>query len=674
MINDIFYSLNIDYVGIYQVDFDTDKCEIYKDADRLKDGAVQYVKFEDGYQAAMEKYISLYVVDTDQDYLRARIEKNYVLSELKTKEKFYIRYRVKENLHQVKNFEIHFAGTGKKCEENVVIFAFKNVDSIVQQEEKCILETKRDLEDILEVSRTGIWTIEFEDGCSPRMYAGRTMRMLLGVKEDIGPEECYRHWFNNIDSGYVEMVQEAVKEILATGRSEVVYPWNHPKRGMIYVRCGGVPDEQYNKPGVCLKGYHQDITETMVTRQKQDKAILEALAEAKQANLAKSEFLSHMSHDIRTPINGILGMLAISEKCQGDIEKQKECRAKIRVSAEHLLSLINDVLEISKLESGEFSFVEEAFDICDILENCRTILSPKAEETGINLEVKEVNLQHKRLIGSPLHLRQVLINIIGNAIKYNKPNGNVFICTKELSSKDGAAEYEFTIEDTGIGIGEEFQKHIFEPFTQEHHDARTNFNGTGLGMSITKKLVDQMDGKIEVESVPGEGSVFKVTLSFQINEEQDTGEEVQEEDVPADISGMRVLLVEDNNINCEIVQYMLEDAGATVVTAENGKIAVDKFAASDCGDFDCILMDLMMPVMNGLEATRVIRSLDRPDAKVAPIIALSANAFEEDARMAKEAGIDEYMTKPVDIDKMIRVMWQLKNRRKLMLDLKKYDW
>lgn len=384
--------------------------------------------------------------------------------------------------------------------------------------------------------------------------------------------------------------------------------------------------------------------------------------EAKRANQAKSEFLSHMSHDIRTPINGILGMLAIADKNQNDVEKQRECREKIRVSAEHLLSLINDVLDISKLESGAFSFAEETFDIGDVLDNCISILRPQAEEQGIHLEERKINLCHTNLVGSPLHLRQILINIIGNALKYNQPRGKIFVSTEELSSEEGVATYQFIVRDTGIGMSEDFLKCIFEPFTQENDDARTSFKGAGLGMSITKKLVDQMGGTIEVESRLGEGSTFKVVLPIKLNTEQGRQTVEREEDTPVNISGMKVLLVEDNAINYEIVKYMLEDAGAVVEIAENGKVAVDAFAASEYHAFDCILMDVMMPVMNGLDATRAIRSLDRPDAESVPIIALSANAFEEDVVKAKEAGINEHLTKPVNMERLFKVMWRLRNK------------
>lgn len=658
---EISHSLIADYVEIFYVNFDTGRCERYKAADRLQDKIAENIQFKEGYQSAIEKYISLFVAEKDQEYVRRMTEKSYVLEELQTKGKYYVRHRVKKNLQQVEHFEIFFARPAQASSDNAVIMGFCNVDSIMQKEERYKQETMQDIEEVLAGSRTGIWTIELEDGCEPRMYGDKTMQILLGANGAETPEECYKLWFENIEPEYVGIVQETVQEIIETGRSEVTYPWNHPTMGKIYVRCGGLTGK-FEKSGVRIKGYHQDITETVVTKQKQDQVILEALVEAKRANQAKSEFLSHMSHDIRTPINGILGMLAIADKNQNDVEKQRECREKIRVSAEHLLSLINDVLDISKLESGAFSFAEETFDIGDVLDNCISILRPQAEEQGIHLEERKINLCHTNLVGSPLHLRQILINIIGNALKYNQPRGKIFVSTEELASEEGVATYQFIVRDTGIGMSEDFLKCIFEPFTQENDDARTSFKGAGLGMSITKKLVDQMGGTIEVESRLGEGSTFKVVLPIKLNTEQGRQTVEREEDTPVNISGMKVLLVEDNAINYEIVKYMLEDAGAVVEIAENGKVAVDAFAASEYHAFDCILMDVMMPVMNGLDATRAIRSLDRPDAESVPIIALSANAFEEDVVKAKEAGINEHLTKPVNMERLFKVMWRLRNK------------
>ncbi len=659
--HNVLHALSVDYLGIYEVNFDTGACEVYRSSGQM--GLDWAAHFQDGYQTAIERYITRCVVPQDQERLRAMTKKDYVLAQLTTKKKFSVRYQVKDNFSGLKYLEIHFSATERTEAENCAIFAQRDVNAVVEQEEKYKLEARRSLEYILEGARTGIWTIELEEGCPPRMYADRTMRILLGVPDGIGPEECYRHWFERISPDYVMMVQEAVREILENGRSEVIYPWNHPELGRIYVRCGGVPDKTFKKSGASLNGYHQDITETMVTRKKQEQSIMELLERVRQANSAKSEFLSHMSHDLRTPINGILGMLSILEKSRDDPERQRECQKKIRVSTEHLLSLVNDVLQVSKLESGRLAAVEEPFDLHEILENCFAMLSPLAEERKIQPELEDSGLRHGRVIGNPLHLKQILMNVIDNAIRYNRPHGSVFVRAEETAFRDGTANCRFVIEDTGIGIGEDFKEHIFEPFTQEHQDARTNYNGVGLGMSIVKKLVDQMKGTVEIDSQPGKGSVIRVTLPFRVDVARGGEPAGKAWNIPGNIAGMHVLLVEDNEINCEIVEYMLRDAGVEVVTASDGKAAVDAFAASEPGTLDCVLMDLMMPVMSGYEAARVIRSLDRKDAETVPIIALSANAFDEDIALAKAAGMDAHLAKPVDIRKMFQVMSRLRGRQ-----------
>ena len=541
-----------------------------------------------------------------------------------------------------------------------IVSSLKRRDLFRALQKRSYLEGRQSLEGILEGARTGIWTIELEEGCPPRMYADRTMRILLGVPDGIGPEECYRHWFERIEPDYVAMVQDAVREILKSGRSEVIYPWDHPELGKIYVRCGGVPDGTFQKPGACLNGYHQDITETMVTRKRQEQSIMELLDRVRHANSAKSEFLSHMSHDLRTPINGILGMLAILEKSQDDPVRQRDCREKIRVSAEHLLSLVNDVLQMSRLESGRPAAVEEPFDLCAVLEDCIAILSPLAQERDVLLELDTSALRHRQVIGDPLYLKQILMSVIDNALKYNRPHGSVFVRAEETAFREGTASCRFVIEDTGIGIGEDFKEHIFEPFTQEHQDARTNYSGAGLGMSIVKRLVDQLEGTVAVDSRTGKGSVVQIALPLRVDRARGSRSEEADREERADIAGMHVLLVEDNEINCEIVEFMLRDAGAQAATANDGKAAVDAFQASGPGRFDCILMDLMMPVMSGYEATRVIRGLDRADAGTVPIIALSANAFEEDVALAKDAGMNEHLAKPVDVQRMFQLMSRLR--------------
>jgi signal transduction histidine kinase/CheY-like chemotaxis protein len=377
---------------------------------------------------------------------------------------------------------------------------------------------------------------------------------------------------------------------------------------------------------------------------------------ANAANKAKTEFLSHMSHDIRTPINGIVGMLDIAERNPSDAARQADCLKKIRVSSMHLLSLINDILDISRLESGKVEFAAETFDLKMLVDDCCTIIRENARMKKLSFDLDVSGIVHSCLSGSPLHVRQVIINILGNAIKYNREGGSISFAVRELSFANETASVEFRIADTGIGISEEFMKHLFEPFTQETGGARTQFNGSGLGMSITKDLVEQMGGTISAESVQGKGSIFTVVLPFKTGDpailqiEEESG---KKEDV---LDGMKILLVEDNDLNREIASYILTAGGASVTEAVNGREAVGIFAESDEEEFDVILMDIMMPVMDGLEATRQIRALARKDAGQVKIIAMTANAYQEDVLKAKEAGMDGYLTKPLDSEKMVKMI------------------
>ncbi len=375
-----------------------------------------------------------------------------------------------------------------------------------------------------------------------------------------------------------------------------------------------------------------------------------AIRDAKKANRAKTEFLSHMSHDMRTPINGIMGMLNIAEKNPEDLERQEDCRKKIKTSAEHLLSLINDVLDINNLESDHMELANEMFSIHELLSNCMVMIGGQAATRNIKLTTDftvQGGLPHEYFMGSPLHIKQVLVSIAGNAVKYNKPSGSVDIKCHELSAEDGIARVCFEVSDTGVGMSQEFLGHIFEPFTQEMGGARTNYQGTGLGMTITKKLVDSMDGTIQVESEVGQGTVCTVVLPLEIVAVSG-GQEVDADAETDGISGKHALIVEDNELNREIAQYMIEENGLEVTMAENGQEAVELFQQSAPYTYQIVFMDIMMPVMDGHEATRVIRSLDRPDASRIPIIAMTANAFAEDVQAAKDAGMNEHMAKPLE--------------------------
>ena len=386
----------------------------------------------------------------------------------------------------------------------------------------------------------------------------------------------------------------------------------------------------------------------------------EAVFQAQKANAAKSSFLSRMSHDIRTPLNGIIGLIKINETHMDDRELVKTNQDKMLVSADHLLSLINDVLQMSKLEDENIEISHEPIDLGEISREVGTIISGRTAEAGIAFEIGKQELPVSYVYGSPLHIRQIFLNIYGNCIKYNKPHGKVTTTLKCLGEKNGIVTYRWTISDTGIGMSDEFLKHIFEPFVQEHSDARTVYSGTGLGMSIVKKIIDRMNGTIVVISKEGEGSTFVITLPFEIAEKP---EEIPAEmDGEVNIAGLHLLLAEDNELNAEIARTLLEDEGAITTIVNDGQQAVDIFSRNKPGTFDAILMDIMMPEMDGLSATKAIRALDREDAGTIPIIAMTANAFDEDEKKCMEAGMNAHLVKPLDIQKMKEAVCRYLNK------------
>ena len=387
--------------------------------------------------------------------------------------------------------------------------------------------------------------------------------------------------------------------------------------------------------------------------------LLIAAKKAEAANEAKTEFLQRMSHDIRTPINGICGMVNMADHYADDMEKQTEYRTKIKEASNLLLELANDVLDMSRLESGEVVMEEIPFNLSSIFKEVLIVIKQIAAEQNIRIVWEKKEIIHRELIGSPGHVKRVMMNILSNAVKYNRANGYIYLSCREIPSEQTEMPtMEFVCRDTGIGMTEEFQKYVFEPFAQEHTGSRTKFAGTGLGMAISKKLVEKMGGTINLESEKGVGTTFVIRVPFRINTDRSGKVEIEKKS-EVSIRGLHILLAEDNELNMEISEFVLRNEGADVTKAWNGQEAVERFRKSRVGEFNVILMDIMMPVKNGYEAARLIRSLDREDAKTIPIIAMTANAFTEDRIRAKEAGMDEHVAKPVDAELLIKVIHNL---------------
>ena len=479
------------------------------------------------------------------------------------------------------------------------------------------------------------------------------MRKLYGYSSEDDFPDVWSSWMDCVlpeDRGYVEgSYFAAVRDYTGQTLYDVTYRARQKDGTIRWQRAAASVLRRSDGTPITGYGLVMDIDEQKKAADKIDAA----LTQARLANAAKTSFLARMSHDIRTPMNGILGLIEINQAHADDLDFTARNRGKAKVAANYLLSLINDVLQLSKLEDPDVTLSCEAFNVRELAEDILTIIKLRAVEHGISVEYEEGSgvFEYPYVWGSPLHVRQIFINILSNAIKYNKKGGKIFGRISAERPAEKQVIYQVVIADTGIGMSEEFLAHLFEPFSREHEGAQSGYEGTGLGMSIVKKLVEKMEGTIEVRSEVGKGSTFTVTIPFEIAQESDIRIDDTELE-QSDLSGVRILLVEDNDLNMEIAETFLTDAGAAVTKAANGQQAVYTFSKAPVGGFDIILMDVMMPVMDGYEASRKIRAMDRPDAKTVPIIAMTANAFAEDVEESRNAGMNEHISKPLDIGKV----------------------
>ena len=628
------------------MNLDTDTAEPYAISAKMRTEVALLMEPRLPYSLAIERYITRFVQPTDQNRLRVQTSAVAILARLADEDSFTLRYRVQPNPSKQQYFNLYVARTGTP---HVVVIGFRNIDRLLESVEK----GQHELEQTLAAARIGLFRLELEEDCPPRLFANDTMCGLLGIEPDtLTPEQAFAYWQSRVDPAYLDTAQAGVDAILKTGIGEVNYPWNHPKLGVIYIRCGGVPDQNFDRPGSAIKGYHQDITDTVITRKKQEEELAQvnvqlqrAVEDANRAMAAKSEFLSRMSHDIRTPINAILGMLDIAEKYHEDYARLDDCTHKIRSAANHLLSLVNDVLDMNRLENGQAKLVEAPADLNELVHDCVIMTQTQAERDGLTMTVDHITVEHNRVRCYALQLRQILINLLSNAVKYNRPGGNITLRADELYCNGKTVTVQYTVRDTGIGMSEEFQQHIFEPFTQENPGARTKYTGSGLGLSIVRELVERMGGTIQLESQLGEGSLFIVTLSFALDTAP--AEDTPAKAPAADLQGMRVLVAEDNALNMEITQFMLDELHVAYECAENGAEALCLYKNAPAGHFDAILMDMMMPVMDGTAAAAAIRALPQEDAADIPIIALTANVCADVSADAAYADMNDCLFKPV---------------------------
>ncbi len=500
-----------------------------------------------------------------------------------------------------------------------------------------------------EALHSGMWSMDFDrDGRMVSVQWSDEFRRMLGYRDTADFPNTLEAWSDKLHEEDRDRVLKEFHDTVADYTNRKSYDveyrlqvrngqwrWFHAM-GRLLRREDGTPLKYI--------GMFVDITRS----REQEQALMDALRRAEEASRAKTAFLSHMSHDIRTPINGIMGMTNIALRHLEDRERVRDCLGKIDDASEHLLMLINDVLDMSRIEAGKMQINHAPFDLAVTVSNCSSIISGQLKSRDIRYTADVSGVTHQKLIGDELHLRQVLINILGNSVKFTNDGGSIRLSVSETGWEDGTVRLRFVMEDTGIGMSPEYLPKLFDAFTQESNSSRTHYAGTGLGMAITKQFVEMLGGTIQVESQLNVGTRFTVELPFETDQPRE--EKPVREAGGADLTGMRILVAEDNEINMEIVTVLLEEAGVEVTPASNGREAVEKFESSAPGYFDAILMDVMMPVMDGLEAARRIRGLAKEDAQRIPIIAATANAFAEDIRNTRDAGMDAHVSKPLDID------------------------
>lgn len=573
--------------------------------------------------------------------------------------------REKRILAESKSFSGRYGGS-------IIISTLMDITHVaVLEKEKGILENKNTLlaneNAELQRARDAVYTM-LKSGSYLCTYAedgesllsikfSDALRALYGYSDEEDAPNTWEMWLQGAhpdDRDYVEKkFLSALQDRTGNTGYSVTYQAVKKDGTIRWFRAAGYIIRREDGSAEFCYGLISDIDE-----QKRTSDMLEeAVRQAKRANEAKTSFLARMSHDIRTPMNGIMGLIDINEKHADDMAFTSENRRKAKVAANHLLSLINDVLQLSKLEDSRTELARTPFQMPVLLDDIFTITEMRAKENGITVTGNwdDSVQKYPYLWGSPLHVRQIYINLLGNSIKYNKKNGKIFCRASAEKTDRDRILFTMVIQDTGIGISKEFQQYLFDPFAREHEEMTEKYEGTGLGLSIVKQLVDKMGGTIEVESRLGEGSCFTVKIPFELATEEEI-RKMEEPEESGKIEGKKILLVEDNELNMDISEILLTDAGAKVTKAVNGAQAVEFFQNNPPGTFDVILMDVMMPVMNGYEATRAIRALKRQDAAEIPIIAMTANAFVEDVEMAEQAGMDAHLAKPLDVRKMMTVI------------------
>lgn len=662
----ILESLSSDFTAIYYLEVNSGKFEPVhiRDKSNASELIKNYLEFKDFYEYAYQ-YAMHYIPKDEQPDFLWWFSKDNLKMLLKNQASLTQHYHTYPNVQNHQYFETKVVKVSEDEESCHVLLGFRYIDDIIEKEraaqkrlENALEETKRSNETISTIAKSysSIYQIDFETDTYERISGSEIIpktgcaskRMYEVCEQEVAPE--YRNIIHQfVDIKTLSSRLEKEEDVLAEYRM-VDGNW-HKLRYIVRKR-----DE--NGKAIQAIATIRTISET---KRKELNLFFEA-EQAKREAEVKTRFLQNMSHDMRTPLNGISGMLHMADQNPDDLELQKSTRNKIHQSLNYLISLVNDVLDMNDLESDHFTEEEVDFDITELLGNINIDGQQLAQEKNIQyiLDWYEGQLSHSRFRGYPIYLSRILLIVVQNAVKFTPENGEIHVWMNETCLDDSTSLLEFKCKDNGIGMSQDFIKHAFDLFAQENSSSRSTYQGTGLGLPIAKKLVEYMHGKIQLESEKGVGTTVYIQIPFKLGKSIEDTHNLNQQ---ISLEGLNALVAEDNELNMEIVEYMLERNGIRVVCAKDGQEVIDLFEKSEENKFDFILMDIMMPKVNGLDATRKIRALKRLDAKTIPIIAMSANAFAEDIMNSKVAGMNMHLAKPLDETKLINALKQCKKMK-----------
>ena len=650
--NRILSGLSRDYRTAFVLNLDTDEYEFVFNQET--NHAQKHEEFR-AFSDYVDAYASAFALPKFRDVMRRELDSNVIKKHFETEDEYHFSFETSPNAAGLSCFQAHIV---KEYEEgsHFAFLGFRSIDEIVQKErfykdslQKVNQELKHQLDMITSALPGGV-KISNDDPEYSFKYVSENFAQMLGYDT---PEELMEASGGTIvDLAHPDDLEHGIAQALEqyskADHYEITYRMKCKNGSWKYIEDRG---HKIRKPDGMIEHWNLILDQNELV----EKTI--ALESEKKANQSKSDFLSRMSHDMRTPLNGIIGLMDICMKHPEDRTLVDSSRLKARVAADHLLSLINDTLEMSKLENEETKISKEDFYLPDLLHEVETIAQMMADKECITIHFMDdpYSIPYPNLTGSSLRVKQIFLNLITNSIKYNRKNGSVDCFLKEEKQSDNRVLVDVTIKDTGIGMSEDFLKNIFQPFVQADQGARSHYKGTGLGMAIVKELLDRMDGTIRIDSVENQGTFIHVVIPFEIAEEPAVVQEMSE--LPKEnLSGCRILLAEDNELNREIASFLLKDEGISVTEAEDGQQAVECFLKMPEGYYDAVLMDIMMPVMDGYQAARAIRGSGKKDAEMIPIIAMTANAFAEDKRKTMEAGMDAHLSKPLNVPELMETI------------------